>query len=274
MPRPSLRAIFALSFVLLLPACAVEQVARGSSDLAPVNAGSTQAASDAWRSVDAAMELRTLRLDTGEVSGEATAVRFDPKAYRVSVKSDIANAGSIREWFRALKPLAVINGGYFDEAGRPTALVIFDGITRGESYQGFGGMVAINAEGQFELRSLRQQPYDPSESLQQAMQSAPMLIQPGGTISDFEADDERSRRSVIARDSQGRILLLAVNMPIFSLAELAQALHDSDLDLDVALNLDGGRSTGLFVSAGDGEATIDSMERVPLVLVVERLGER
>jgi uncharacterized protein YigE (DUF2233 family) len=274
MPRPSLRALLALSFVLLLPACAVEQVAKGSSDLAPVNARSTQAAGDAWRSVDAAMELRTLRLEAGEVSGEATAVRFDPKAYSVSVKHDITNAGSIREWFRALKPLAVINGGYFDEAGRPTALVIFDGITRGESYQGFGGMVAINAEGQFELRSLRQQPYDPSESLQQAMQSAPMLIQPGGTISDFEADDERSRRSVIARDSQGRILLLAVNMPTFSLAELARALHDSDLDLDVALNLDGGRSTGLFVNAGDGEATIDSMERVPLVLVVERLGER
>lgn len=271
MPRSSLRAIFALYLLLWLPACAVEQVAEGSSGSLPERSSSVQGDADTWRSIDAAMELRTLRLQAGEVSSDATVVRFDPAAYRVSVKYDIANAGSVGEWFAALKPLAMINGGYFDEAGRPTALVIFDGITRGESYQGFGGMVAINAQGRFELRSLRQQPYDPNEGLQQAMQSAPMLIQPGGEIGDFEADDDRSRRSVVARDKQGRILLLASNMPMFTLAELALSLRDSDLDIDAALNLDGGRSTGLFVRAGDGEATIDSLDRVPLVLVVERM---
>jgi len=268
-----LRAILALLLALLLPSCAVEQVAKGSSGAALTDSSTAPASGDAWQAIDEAMELRTMRLRAGAVSGDATVLRFDPAAYRVSVKYDIANAGSISEWFAALKPLAVVNGGYFDEAGRPTALVIFDGITRGESYQGFGGMVAIDAEGQFELRSLRQQPYDPNEKLQQAMQSAPMLIQPGGELSDFEADDDRSRRSVIARDKQGRILLLATNMPMFTLAELAQALRDSDLELDAALNLDGGRSTGLFVRAGAGEATIDSLERVPLVLVVERRGQ-
>jgi pimeloyl-ACP methyl ester carboxylesterase len=44
--------------------------------------------------------------------------------------------------------------------------------------------------------------------IQQAMQSAPMLIQPGGEISQLEPDRDVSRRTVIARDTQGRILLL------------------------------------------------------------------
>lgn len=265
-----LRAVFALLFALLLPACAAKQAAYGSS--APAGSAPVPAAVDDWHATEGAMELRTLRLRAGELVGDATAVRFDPAAYRVSVKYDITNPGTVGEWFAAIKPLTIINGGYFDEGGHPTALVIFDGITRGVSYEGFGGMVAIDAQGQFELRSLRQQPYDPEEDLQQAMQSAPMLIQPGGEIGDFEADSDRSRRSVIARDRQGRIVLLVTNMPVFTLAELAQALHGSDLDLDAALNLDGGRSTGLFVRAGDADVTIDSLERVPLVLVVERRG--
>lgn len=224
----------------------------------------------AWQSIDTAMELRRLPLHAGSLQATATIVRFDPQAYRISVKYDIPNRGYVSEWAAALKPLAVINGGYFDAEGKPTALVIFDGIARGESYDGFGGMVVVNEQGQFELRSLRQQPFDPNEPIKQAMQSAPMLIQPGGTISDFEADDDRSRRSVIARDRDGRILLIAVNAAVFTLRDLAQALDDSDLAIDAALNLDGGRSTGLFVQTESTNVRIDSFEKVPLVLVVDR----
>lgn len=135
-----------------------------------------------WQQIDAAMELRTLRLNNASGAALATIVRFDPRAYKVSVKYDVEDPGLVEEWFAALQPIAMINGGYFDEQGRPTALVIFDGIRRGESYDGFGGMVVINEAGEFELRSLRQQPFDPDEPLQQAMQSAPMLIQPGSAF--------------------------------------------------------------------------------------------
>jgi uncharacterized protein YigE (DUF2233 family) len=223
-----------------------------------------------WQRVDTAMELRTMRLAAGATSDAATIVRFDPATYRVRVKYDVQNAGTVREWYEALRPLAVINGGYFDTNGRATALVVFDGIRRGVSYEGFGGMVAINAQGDFELRSLSQQPYDENEPLQQAMQSAPMLIQPGGELAAIEDDDvDRSRRSVIARDRSGRILLIVSRSPTFTLRELAQALHDSDLEIDAALNLDGGRSTGLYLRTDAVDVAIDSFERVPLVLVVE-----
>src|SRR5688500_4273948 len=102
-------------------------------------------------------------------------------------------------------------------------------------------MVVVNSHGEFELRSLRQKPSDPAEPLQQAMQSSPMLIQPGGTISELDTDEDRSRRTVIARDTSGRILLIACDWAAFTLKELATLLKESDLDLDAALNLDGGR---------------------------------
>jgi exopolysaccharide biosynthesis protein len=209
-------------------------------------------------------------MQAGGVSGHMTMLRIDPKAYAVRVKYDVANAGSLREWFDALKPLAVINGGYYDEQGKATALVIFDGIRSGESYQGFGGMVAINEQGGFELRSLSQQAFDPNENLQQAMQSSPMLIQPGGVVSELEPDLDRSRRTVIARDVAGRILLIVSDSASFTLLELAQALKNSDLELDAALNLDGGRSTGMYVRTDTASVQIDSFDKLPLVLVVQR----
>lgn len=271
----SLRRVVWGAWILSLAACGVDTLNSEHPSVQPIT-GSGQVATtvtgndNGWQQVDQAMELRTTRLAAGSRSGYVTIVRFDPNAYRISVKYDVGNAGSLREWFNALQPLAIINGGYFDEQGRATALVVFDGIRRGESYNGFGGMIVINAQGAFELRSLRQQPYDPNEDIQQAMQSAPMLIQPGGEVSQLEPDQDRSRRTVIARDTQGRILLLISDIPTFTLPELAQALKNSDLELDAALNLDGGRSTGLFLKTNAASVAINSMEKLPLVLTVAK----
>jgi exopolysaccharide biosynthesis protein len=275
MPWKLLQLVGLLVWILGLAACNLENLTIQQPSTQPITGTahvSSNGASDdsGWQQVDQAMELRTMRLSANSRSGYVTIVRFDPNAYRISVKYDVANAGLLSEWFAALKPLVVVNGGYFDEQGRATALVVFDGIRRGESYNGFGGMVVINEQGQFELRSLRQQPYDVNESLQQAMQSAPMLIQPGGEVSQLDPDRDRSRRTVIARDTEGRILLLVSDMPTFTLPELAQALKDSDLQLDAALNLDGGRSTGLFLKTDAANVSINSIEKLPLILSVDR----
>lgn len=279
MPRTPLVLAWLLGWILALSACTADMVTSQPAtapalvgSTAPIVDGTPTAETTGWQQVDTAMELRSMRLSAGETSGLVTVVRLDPRAYKISVKYDVQNAGYMGEWFEALEPIAIINGGYFDENGRPTALVIFDGIRRGESYDGFGGMVAINASGEFELRSLRDQPFDPNESLQQAMQSSPMLIQPGGELGDFEANQDRSRRSVIARDDTGRILLIASNSAQFTLRELAEGLQSSDLAIDAALNLDGGRSTGLFLDTPSAQVTIDSLEKLPLVLVVEARG--
>ena len=74
---------------------------------------------------------------------------------------------------------------------------------------------------------------------------------------------------MIARDTSGRILLIACDWAAFTLKELATLLKESDLELDAALNLDGGRSTGMFVNTPAKQFTMDSFEPVPLVLIVD-----
>lgn len=270
LPSPSAPVAFSGAPVASSAALATPDAASASPSATTAASPTGAPSSAGWTRVDDAMEARTLQLSAGASTATASIIRFDPQSYRVSVKYDPFQPGFLNEWNDALQPLALINGGFFDENDRATGLVIFDGVARGETYQGFGGMVVINADGQFELRSLRQQPYDPNEPLQQAMQSAPMLIQPGGALSELDADEDRSRRSVIAQDRQGRVLLIAVDLPFLTLPELAQALAESELDLDAALALDGGRSTGLYVNR-EQRIAINSFDQVPLVITVEPL---
>ena len=270
--RAHIWLIVLVEVCLLSSACVGQTTRTGSTPdaLAAQGAGTrTDLYDTGWTEIGASLEFRRVRLGTGQQSGDLAILRLDPKAYHIRVAYDTAHPGRVSEWAAAVKPVAVINGGYFDAEGKATALVMFDVIVRGASYEGFGGVVVVNEQGDFELRSLRQQPYDPNEPLRQAMQSAPMLIQPGGTLSELDADEDRSRRTVIAGDRSGRILMIACDWATFTLAELATLLQESDLDLDAALNLDGGRSTGMFVDTPTMRFTMDSFEPVPLVLIVD-----
>ena len=77
------------------------------------------------------------------------------------------------------------------------------------------------------------------------------------------------RRTVIAQDRVGRILIIVAPSGFLSLHEMATFLAESDLELDIALNLDGGASTGIWLSAGEREVKIDSLTPIPSVILVE-----
>ena len=53
------------------------------------------------------------------------------------------------------------------------------------------------------------------------------------------------------------------------MTEFGQWLAASDLDLDAALNLDGGTSTGLVLRSGNRTLGTDSWVQVPNVIIVE-----
>lgn len=223
-----------------------------------------------WQQAAPGLEWRRLQAtgDSG-ASDRLLIVRVDPSRLRIRVAYDVAAPGTIGEWQQALRPLLVVNGGYYDGQGRATALVINDGAIHGSSYEGFGGMFTVSSDGSVNIRSLRDQPYHPAEDIVQALQSTPMLLLPDGSIPAIEDDGDLARRTVIAIDRQGRLVFIVSSRPVFTLSGLARWLRDSDLDLQTALNLDGGSSTGIYLETGDAPLLIDSLARVPLVILVE-----
>ncbi len=239
---------------------------------APATARPATAAPDSgWQPGRPGIELRHMQAIAApdRTAVPLVIVRLDPAKVRLRVAYAPEQPRGIRGWFEARRPLVAINGSFFTPEYQATALLVSDGNVSGTSYTDFGGMLSVAPDGGVSLRALRDQPYDPAESIEQALQSFPMLVFPGGEPAAIEDDRRRARRSAVAIDRAGRLLLLVSSTSDFTLRGLADWLSQSDLDVDRALNLDGGSSTGLYLSDGVLQEAIDSFGPLPIVLLVE-----
>lgn len=223
-----------------------------------------------WIVGNSGVELRKLRLDLGDRQTNLSIARLDLTQVRLRVGYSPGNPQTLDAWASATTPLLVVNGGFFDATYRTTALLVSDDVASGETYQGFGGMLAVTNSGEVSIQPLRDQPYDPAQPLSQAVQSFPMLVFPGGVDSGIQWNSERDRRTALALDRSGRLLVIACSQASFSLNEFAAWLQQSDLEIDRALNLDGGASTGLLVNAGAAQERIEPFSQLPIVLFAER----
>lgn len=174
-------------------------------------------------------------------------LRLEPDQFRFEIAYQPGAPKGLLEWQAETGALIVVNGGFFTEENIATGLTIIDGQASGTSYVDFGGMLAI-AEAGPEIRWLVARPYTPDESLQYALQSFPMLVKPGGVLGYPDEDGSPARRTVIGMDENGRFLIILSRRSNFTLHQLSAWLTASDLELDVALNLDGGTSSGLILA--------------------------
>ncbi len=206
-----------------------------------------------WSLVQPGLERRVIDV-YGEQNQRVESLhiwRLDQNYFRLDVAYD-ETPKSLNTWQAETNAALVVNGGYYsveNERYFPDGLTIVNGEAQGRSFNGSGGMLAIHEHGA-ELRWLAESPYEPSEPLQAALQSCPVLVQPGGKLG-FPAAREShavARRTVIAQDRNGHILFIVAPQGHFTLHQLSVYLTQSDLNLDIAVNLDGGGSTGILVA--------------------------
>ncbi len=225
-----------------------------------------------WLTAAAGVELRRLSVSLAGQDAPVSIVRLDPAQVSFTVGYSPDQPPSLPEWAAASGALALINGGFFDEQGQTVALLVHAGQSFGTSYEGQGGMFAVTSDGAVSLRGLADAPYDPAEPLAEALQGWPMLVRPGGEAAYTFEDGARDRRSAIGLDRSGRVLLIAAPTAAFTLAELSTWLAGADLDLDAALNLDGGSSTGMLLLSNQAPERIDAFAPLPIVLMAHPRG--
>lgn len=220
-----------------------------------------------WQIGQPGIEVRSLNVAVGTNVERVTVARLDPTAVVFRVLYAPGAPATVSVWAQQTGAALVVNGGYFTPEQIVTGLTISNHQRFGTPYGDFAGMFAVTDAGAVSVRWLRTWPYDSSESLREAIQCFPVLAKPGGEMGfPADADDGRTaRRTVIAQDNSGRILLLIAPRGFFSLHALATWLVASDLDVDIALNLDGGASSGLWMP---NVAQIDSLTAVPVVIAV------
>ncbi len=275
------RSLRALTVVGPLAGEAHVEAVRFHSDRLEILARATYPApplpDTGWQSVEPGVELREIDVapDPQRPPERLRIVRLDPGQVRFRIRYDPADPKPVSGWSAEAEPLLVVNGGYFaprDEGGETIGLLVSDGARWGAPLGGYAGMFAVTAADAASVRWMESAPFDPAEPLAQAVQSFPVLVRPGGVMGFPLRSDggEMARRTVVAQDTGGNILFIVAPRGHLSLHDTAAFLAASDLMIDVALNLDGGGSTGMWMVAGDVRVEIDSFTLVPSVITVHR----
>jgi uncharacterized protein YigE (DUF2233 family) len=222
---------------------------------------------EGWTRLTPGVERRNLLIPIPELGAKAPVrlVRLDPSQVSLRVHYTPGVWLYMHEWQTRMDALVIVNGGFYNSDGSPDSLLISNGVSYGKSYVGRGGMFGVT-DGQPWLRALALVPYSSSEPVDQAVQGWPVLVYPGGSPANIEDDGSRTRRTAIGMDANGKVVLVVVDGPMFTLAELADWLASSDLGLVSAFNLDGGSSTGLVVDAGDEYTVVESLGPLPAVI--------
>lgn len=197
----------------------------------------------AWQEPEKGFEVAELPvLAGGREVDRILLTRIDPARYRFVVRNAPAGDKGIDEWERAL-PTArlIVNGSYFGLKGLPDTPFVTEGQVMGpRRYDARAGAFVAGREGA-SVRDLRdgnwQQALDGASN---AMVSYPLLVGDDGQTHVKSDSRWLANRSFVAQDRQGRIVVGTTREAFFSLARLATFLKESPLDVQVALNLDGG----------------------------------
>jgi uncharacterized protein YigE (DUF2233 family) len=218
--------------------------------------------------VRAGLEFYRSPVRVNDTDNVIVAVRINPAnaTFRVTYAPNAPKG--VKDWIIDSGAAVAINGGYYTPQNTPLGLLISDGALAGQTYRGFGGMFSVR-DGKPALQWLAKLPYAADKKITQAVQSYPMLVWGGKKIDNIDDAGRRSFRSFVGMDKQGRVILGAAIVPLWTLTDLAQYLDDEPLfALDSALNLDGGGSTGLWLSGVSEAQLMDSFDPVPSAIVV------
>lgn len=238
---------------------------------APTSVPTLEPAQDTgWAVLQPGFERRFLKIynDQNQHIESLYMFRLDQNYFRLDVAYH-ESPQPLESWQRETDALLVVNGGFYrveNERYFPNGLTIVNGQSFGSSYESFGGMLAIDEQGA-ELRSLAEEPYIPGEPLLAALQSFPVLVRPGGQIGfpEEHEDNVQARRTVIAQDWEGRILFIVAPRGYFTLHRLSVYLTEADLNLNIAINLDGGPSTGILLA--NPKEVVGSQTSLPVVIL-------
>jgi hypothetical protein len=191
-----------------------------------------------------------------EVSGiQFEGVSFDSRRHGLVVADQAAGPGSqyadARAAARAFRGLAAVNAGFFTPQGTPLGLVISAGkisgnwntassLGSGVWYHPPSGIMAISRREKLGRIG--------AASMDELIQAGPVLVENGQSVGGLDST-KSSARSMILWDG-GTRWWIGCSSPC-TLAALAQALSNGQpavWPVRHALNLDGGRSSDLWIS--------------------------
>ncbi len=204
---------------------------------------------------------------TGAISHESSVWGFTEVGVDLaSVRLEVVRAerGSPLPKLLPEGALAIVNGGYFETNFAPSTWVKSGGVDLSPRRDtGQGGVLAVQGRQPY-LGELGKLSFEP----ELAVQSFPLIVEPGGKPGIHRDDGRRAARTVACvTDGQLSFVLLAAprgeGPTLYEADALLRAKRPSGFGCGAALNLDGGPSSGVVFGPRVGA----SRSRIPIAPV-------
>jgi hypothetical protein len=239
--------------VLLVAACApVREPPPAPPDL-PAKPAQRQPAAEPLALVQASLPPQVTRVEQSGIVFEGVA--FDSRSHRLRVLDQADGPGSrfadAASAARSRHGLAAVNGGFFTPEGEPLGRVIAKGKRSGvwNSSSSLGsGLWHADAAGRSAISRRGKLSRADAEAMQELLQAGPLLVENGRAVGGLDPV-KTSARTMILWDGASR-WWIGRSTPA-TLAQVADALASREVPgwrVRHALNLDGGRSSELWVS--------------------------
>ena len=261
MTEAMLRRRLCMLLLLAIALCAGCQLER---ELLPLlTTAPTATAAPEWERIADGLAWRRISPDDDE-QAQLIVIRVEPSHFRFRALYRPSQPKSLSQWREQVPDAAVIiNANFFDEAQRVIDAIISDSQLYGEVDLYTGGSF-LARDGVATVRDNTR--LGPLTGIEQLVQGWPMLVDGGNPAYVKWSDSDRARRTIIAEDTSGRILIIVAPWLGLSLPQLSDYLTKTDLNIVRAVNLDGGGSTMLAIPGINYR--LPSLEAVPAVLAV------
>jgi uncharacterized protein YigE (DUF2233 family) len=201
--------------------------------------------------------LEATRATRVTISGiEFEGVAYDSRVCRLKVVDQEGGPGSkfadAGEAAVSCGGLAAVNAGFFTPEGKPLGLVVAGGNARGawNSASSLGsGVWYESGDGSCAIRRREHLGKTGAAGMRELLQAGPMLVDGDRAVTGLESE-KTSARTLIAWDGGSHWWI--GRTPPCTLADLARALatgQPAGWPVKSALNLDGGRSSELWISS-------------------------
>jgi len=194
-----------------------------------------------------------------------------------SLANDPSSPKTVSAWRETLKSNLVINGSYFNEDYHPSGYYQEPNSSSSQPWpdlatqkkpDSYSGLLKIR-DGKLEISHLTDKPQAKPAKSEQALLTYPTLLANNQSL--VKEDSKKyARRTILAQDAEGTTYLLITETGAVSLYEASQWLATQPEKLQIAINLDGGPSTGLSYQEGDSNFEVPSVP-VPNVITVTLL---
>lgn len=233
-----------------------------------------------WRTHADDIEVAQFEPSTrGLLPASALFVRSSLKRYRLTVlraREFGWEGAAVKSLAKASGAAVAVNANFFDEAGKPLGLVVARGTIFQQPHRGGSTLTGMLQSRAGILSIVNRSNYIP-EGVAEAVQAGPRLIVNRKPVPGIRDVTSSSRRAGVCLDPQGRLIVFAVSSPLggISINELQELLLRPEIACADALNLDGGGSAQIFVSAslpgvaGSGiELSIPGIDDIPVALAL------